>query len=88
MAAAERGEKGETEGEFRPAEAHLDRLGLSKGGREVSPPPSFSPPFSRGRLPILPHGTLFLRPPPPPLPAPRSLESAQREWCARIYMYM
>ena len=29
-----------TEGEFRPAKAHLDRLGLSKGGTPPSPSPA------------------------------------------------
>lgn len=70
----EEGEVGRAEGEFRPAEAHLDRLGLSKGGRGIPPLPRI-PPVA---VLILPHGTLFLRRPPP---IPRlTHESAQREW--------
>lgn len=73
MAAVDRGRRGLREGEFRPAEAHLDRLGLSKGGRGIPPPLPLSLPAADL---ILPRGTLFPRPPPPPRFA---LESAQRE---------
>lgn len=66
------GAGGPTEGEFRPAEAYLDRLGLSKGGRGIPLLPPLAPAVA---VLILPRGTLFLRPPPPRL----TLESAQRE---------
>lgn len=71
---------GSTEGEFRPAEAHLDRLGLSKGGRGI-PLPLLS---TRGR----PHPPLvvlssFV------LPLPRgSLSKAPDASGARVHVYV
>lgn len=82
LAVAVRGNGRPTEGEFRPAEAHLDRLGLSKGGRGILLHLPLHP-FSVAVL-ILPDGTLFLRPPPPRL----TLESAQRASGARVHVYV
>ncbi|KYN42947.1 hypothetical protein ALC56_02751 [Trachymyrmex septentrionalis] len=72
---------GPTEGEFRPAEAHLDRLGLSKGGRGI-PLPSL-PPVA---VLILSHSTLFLRRPPPIFLD--SLTKAPNASGARIHVYV
>lgn len=66
-------EGGLTEGEFRPAEAHLDRLGLSKGGRGIPSLllPSYSPcsPSSPPRSLNLTFATNATLPEPPLGPA-------------------
>lgn len=73
-----------TEGEFRPAEAHLDRLGLSKGGRGI-------PPFL---LPLRPSSVAVSSPSPIVLssfvllPLRLTLESAQRASGARVHVYV
>lgn len=71
---------GPTEGEFRPAEAHLDRLGLSKGGRGIPLPPL--PTRGRPHPPLVVLSSFVL-------PLPRgSLSKAPNASGARIHVYV
>lgn len=75
----EEGEVGRAEGEFRPAEAHLDRLGLSKGGRGIPPSP-VSLPWPSSSSPMVLSSFVVL-----PLSLAHSRKRPTR--MAHVYMY-
>lgn len=79
---------GPTEGEFRPAKAHLDRLGLSKGGRGIPLLSPALPSVAVLNLPVVLSSFVLLLHPPPSPTAHSSLSKAPNASGARVHVYV